>query len=127
MTPWIIGFALAGSLLGSPQTLTRPSGETASIWLQNATAIYVPLIVVFGLAAYFMSPLRAGAGELPRAASTSSRRSTASTLTLLYIMTFGSFSGLSATFPLLIKQIYGQLEGARIRWRLRSSDRWSAR
>ena len=42
VTPWIIGFALAGSLLGGPQTLTRPTGETAPIWLQNATAIYIP-------------------------------------------------------------------------------------
>jgi NNP family nitrate/nitrite transporter-like MFS transporter len=33
-------------------------------------------------------------------------------MTLLYIMTFGSFSGLAATFPLLIKQIYGDLSGA---------------
>jgi NNP family nitrate/nitrite transporter-like MFS transporter len=33
-------------------------------------------------------------------------------MTLLYIMTFGSFSGLSATFPLLIKQVYGGLPGA---------------
>ena len=33
-------------------------------------------------------------------------------MTLLYIMTFGTFSGLSATFPLLIKQIYGQFPGA---------------
>ena len=32
-------------------------------------------------------------------------------MTLLYIMTFGSFSGLSATFPLLIKQIYGPSPG----------------
>jgi NNP family nitrate/nitrite transporter-like MFS transporter len=32
-------------------------------------------------------------------------------MTSLYIMTFGAFSGLSATFPLLIKQIYGGLPG----------------
>ena len=32
-------------------------------------------------------------------------------MTLLYIMTFGTFSGLAATFPLLIKQIYGQPPG----------------
>ena len=30
----------------------------------------------------------------------------------LYIMTFGSFSGLAVTFPLLIKQLYGGFEGA---------------
>jgi NNP family nitrate/nitrite transporter-like MFS transporter len=111
VTPWIIGFALAGSLLGSPQTLTRPSGETASIWLQNATAIYVPLIVVFGLAAYFMLrsvPVRANFREQLDIF----KEKHGFNMTLLYIMTFGSFSGLSATFPLLIKQIYGPLEGA---------------
>jgi NNP family nitrate/nitrite transporter-like MFS transporter len=111
VTPWIIGFALAGSLLGAPQTLTRPSGETASIWLQNATAIYVPLIVVFGVAAYFMLrsvPVRANFREQLDIF----KEKHGFNMTLLYIMTFGSFSGLSATFPLLIKQIYGPLEGA---------------
>ena len=33
-------------------------------------------------------------------------------MTFLYIGTFGTFSGLAATFPLLIKQIYGPLPGA---------------
>ena len=39
VTPWIIGFALAGTLLGDPQTFTRPNGATSPIWLQNANAI----------------------------------------------------------------------------------------
>jgi len=33
-------------------------------------------------------------------------------MTSLYIMTFGAFSGLAGTFPLLIKQCYGALPGA---------------
>ena len=33
-------------------------------------------------------------------------------MTSLYIMTFGAFSGLSATFPLLISRVYGGLPGA---------------
>jgi NNP family nitrate/nitrite transporter-like MFS transporter len=33
-------------------------------------------------------------------------------MTLLYIMTFGIFSGMAATFPLLIRQGYGHLPGA---------------
>jgi NNP family nitrate/nitrite transporter-like MFS transporter len=33
-------------------------------------------------------------------------------MTVLYIATFGTFSGLAATFPLLIKQIYGEFPGA---------------
>lgn len=111
VTPWIIGFALADSLLGSPQTLTKATGETTSIWLQNATAIYVPLIVVFGVAAFFMLrsvPVRANFREQLDIF----KEKHGFNMTLLYIMTFGSFSGLSATFPLLIKQIYGPLEGA---------------
>jgi NNP family nitrate/nitrite transporter-like MFS transporter len=111
VTPWIIGFALAGTLLGESQTLTKAGGATAPIWLQNATAIYVPFIVVFGLAAYFMLrsvPVRANFREQLDIF----RDKHGIFMTLLYIMTFGSFSGLSATFPLLIKQIYGPLEGA---------------
>jgi NNP family nitrate/nitrite transporter-like MFS transporter len=33
-------------------------------------------------------------------------------MTSLYIMTFGSFSGFSATFPLLIKELFGDFENA---------------
>ncbi|MBL8908586.1 MAG: NarK/NasA family nitrate transporter [Rhizobiales bacterium] len=111
VTPWIIGFALAGSLLGAPQTFTKPSGDTTPIWLQNATAIYIPLIVIFAIAAYFMLksvPVRANFREQLDIF----KEKHAFNMTLLYIMTFGSFSGLSATFPLLIKQIYGGLPGA---------------
>lgn len=109
VTPWVIGFALAGALLGDPQTFTRPSGAVP-IWLQNATAIYVPLILVFGIAAWFMLksvPVRANFREQLDIF----KEKHAFNLTLLYIMTFGSFSGLSATFPLLIKQLYGTLPG----------------
>jgi NNP family nitrate/nitrite transporter-like MFS transporter len=111
VTPWIIGFALAGSLLGDPQSFARTSGQPISIWLQNATAIYVPFIVVFGVAAWLMLksvPVRANFREQLDIF----KERHAFFLTLLYIMTFGSFSGLSATFPLLIKQIYGGLPGA---------------
>jgi MFS transporter, NNP family, nitrate/nitrite transporter len=111
VTPWIIGFALAGTLLGESQTLTKAGGATVPIWLQNATAIYVPFILVFGLAAYLMLksvPVRANFREQLDIF----REKHALFMSLLYIMTFGSFSGLSATFPLLIKQIYGSLEGA---------------
>ncbi|HVL70958.1 MAG TPA: nitrate/nitrite transporter [Beijerinckiaceae bacterium] len=111
VTPWIIGFALAGSLfLGDPQTLTK-GAQTSNVWLQNATAIYVPFILVFGLSAWFFLksvPVKANFSEqmdIFRSPHTWS-------MTSLYIMTFGAFSGLSATFPLLIKQCYGSLPGA---------------
>ena len=110
VTPWIIGFALAGTLLGDPQTFTRPNGATSPIWLQNANAIYIPFIVVFAIAAWFMLksvPVRANFREQLDIF----KEKHGFCMTLLYIMTFGSFSGLSATFPLLIKQLYAGLPG----------------
>ena len=110
VTPWIIGFALAGTLIGGPQTFTR-AGATSPIWLQNATAVYVPFVLAFGVLAWVMLksvPVRANFREQLDIF----REKHAFYMTMLYIMTFGTFSGLSATFPLLIKQVYGGLPGA---------------
>jgi NNP family nitrate/nitrite transporter-like MFS transporter len=74
-------------------------------------AIYIPFIAVFGLAALFLLksvPVKANFREQ---LDIFGSRHTWS-MTSLYIMTFGAFSGLSATFPLLIKQCYGTLPGA---------------
>jgi NNP family nitrate/nitrite transporter-like MFS transporter len=111
LTPWVIGFAVAGSLLGDAQTFTRPTGATSPIWLQNATAIYLPFILLFGILAWIMLksvPVRAQFREQLDIF----KEKHGFFMTLLYITTFGTFSGLSATFPLLIKQIYGGLPGA---------------
>jgi NNP family nitrate/nitrite transporter-like MFS transporter len=112
VTPWIIGFALLGgaTFLGEAQTLTR-GAQTSQVYLQNAAAIYVPFIAVFGLAALFFLksvPVKANFGE--QFDIFRSRHTWA--MTSLYIMTFGAFSGLAGTFPLLIKQSYGTLPGA---------------
>jgi len=111
VTPWIIGFALAGSLLGEPQLSAGPGGGANPIWLQNAAAIYVPFIIVFGLAAWWMLksvPVRANFREQLDIF----KEKHGFYMTLLYVMTFGTFSGLAATFPLLIQKIYGALPGA---------------
>ncbi len=110
VTPWIIGFAFFGTLAGAPQVFTK--GEVVKdIWLQNAAIIYVPFVVVFGILAWLFLrsvPVRANVGEQLDIY----KNKHTWFMTSLYIMTFGSFAGFSATFPLLIKQIYGGLEGA---------------
>ncbi len=110
ITPWIIGFALLGSLLGDPQTFTR--GEVRQpIWLQNATLIYVPLVWLGAVLAWFWLksvPVRANFREQFDIFGDKHTWF----MTSLYIMTFGSFSGFSATFPLLIRTVYGKFEGA---------------
>lgn len=112
VTPWIIGFALAGSavFMGEPQTLTR-AGVESQVWMQNAPAVMVPFVAVFGITAWLMLksvPVKANFAQqfdIFRSRHTWS-------MTSLYIMTFGVFSGLAATFPLLIREVYGGFEGA---------------
>lgn len=109
VTPWVIGFVLVASL-GDAQTMTR-AGAQSQVWLHNATMIYVPLVAAFAVWAWIglkSVPIVANFGEqfdIFRSGHTWA-------MTSLYIVTFGSFSGLSATFPLLIRQVYGGLPNA---------------
>ncbi|WP_119291452.1 MFS transporter [Azohydromonas sediminis] len=112
VTPWVIGFSLLGgaAFMGESQTMTK-AGVQSQVWLQNAPAVMIPFVVVFGISARLMLksvPIKANFAQqfdIFRSRHTWS-------MTSLYIMTFGAFSGLSATFPLLIRQIYGGFEGA---------------
>ena len=111
LTPWVIGFALiGGTLMGEPQTMTRGAIER-QVWLHNAAAIYIPFIIVFSATAWLLLksvPIKANFREQFDIFKSKHTWS----MTSLYIMTFGAFSGLSATFPLLIKQCYGSLPNA---------------
>lgn len=110
VTPWIIGFALLGTMAGEPQTLTR-AGQQSSVWLQNATLVYIPLVAAFALLSWMMLKSVPVKANFRQQLDIFGNRHTW-VMTSLYIMTFGCFSGLAATFPLLIKQIYGHLPGA---------------
>ncbi|WP_300297334.1 nitrate/nitrite transporter [Ferrovibrio sp.] len=104
VTPWIIGVAIFGSLSGDPLDFSR-GGVHSKIWLQNAALVYVPLIALFGILAWFMLrsvPVRANF----RDQLDIFKLKHGFFMTMLYVMTFGSFSGFSATFPLLIRQTY---------------------
>lgn len=112
VTPWVIGFALLGGMgfMGEAQTMTR-AGVQSRIWLQNAPAVMIPFVAVFGITAWLLLksvPIKANFREQ---FDIFKSRHTWS-MTSLYIMTFGGFSGLAATFPLLIRQVYGGFEGA---------------
>ncbi len=112
LTPWIIGFALVGGgFLGVSQNMTLSSGIVQQVWLQNALTIYIPFLVVFSISAWFLLksvPIKANFKEQFDIFS----KTNTWAMTSLYMMTFGAFSGLAGTFPLLIKQSYGGLEGA---------------
>ena len=110
LTPWIIGFALFGGLAGGPQVFSR--GNVAKeMWLQNGPLLYVPfLLVMGGLCAI-------GLRSIPVKASFREQLDIFKTkhtwfCTVTYLMTFGSFSGLSAAFPLMIKTLFGKFPDA---------------
>ncbi len=105
-SPWIIGFAV----IGTSQTLVK-GGVTSQVWLQNAALWYVPLLLLLGVLGWFS--LR----SVPVLASFKEQLDIFNNkhtwfCTITYVMTFGSFSGFSAAFPLLIKTLYGHFPGA---------------
>ena len=110
VTPWIIGFALFGALGGDSQVYTKGTVQS-SVWLQNAVLIYAPFILVFSVLAWLFLrsvPVRANFRQQLDIFTLKH----GFFMTTLYIMTFGSFSGFAATFPLLIKTLYGDFPNA---------------
>lgn len=110
VTPWIIGFAAFGALAGDPLTFTK-DGVESDIWLQNATLVWVPFVTVLSVLAWFLLrsvPVRANVREQMDIF----REKHTWLMTSLYVMTFGSFAGFSAAFPLLIREVYGSFENA---------------
>jgi NNP family nitrate/nitrite transporter-like MFS transporter len=115
LTPWIIGFAIVG--LGGSQILTvKPATDAAAaitktIWLQNAALCYAPFLVIGGIAAWiFLRSVPITASFRDQLDIFKSKHTWFCTIT--YVMTFGSFSGFSAAFPLMIKEVYGAFPDA---------------
>jgi NNP family nitrate/nitrite transporter-like MFS transporter len=93
-----------GALLvmgGSAQT-REVAGAQVSVWVQNAGFIWVPLIVLAVIAAWFgmdnIAAVRAGFAE--QVAIIRHRQQWR--MSWLYLGTFGSFIGLAAGFPMLV-------------------------
>jgi MFS transporter, NNP family, nitrate/nitrite transporter len=110
LTPVLIGTAIFGTAVGASQTLTTATGER-EIWLQNAVIVWLPLVLVAAAAAWIWLrsvPVRANV----RQQADIFRLRHTWIMTSLYFMTFGTFSGLAAAFPLLIADTYGGFEGA---------------
>ncbi|HLB01066.1 MAG TPA: nitrate/nitrite transporter [Bacteroidota bacterium] len=110
VTPWIIGMGMFGVLAGDPQTYVK-GDVVKSMWIQNAAFWYVPFLILMGILSWTMLrsvPVRASFTEQLDIF----RNKHTWFCTLTYVMTFGSFSGLSASFPLLIKTVYGTFPNA---------------
>ena len=104
LTPWLISFGMF-TFLGSQQ-MSMAGKDPVTVWYQNSALVYVPIIIVVAIWAYIV--LR----SVPVKASIKEqfdifKNQDTWWMTLLYIMTFGTFAGLSAQFGLLMANLYG--------------------
>ena len=97
LVPLVITVGIFGKLGGIPQVMT----DGTKVWLQNAGFVWVIPIVLTTIASIFWMnnlPIKASLAEQ----MVILKRKHNWLLTYLYIMSFGSFIGYAAAFPLLI-------------------------
>ncbi len=105
LTPYFIALSFF-AFLGGSQTLTTAGKEPQQVWYQNAAFVWIPLMVVGAALAWTMLksvPVKANFRQQFDIFSNTDTW----LMTLLYIMTFGTFSGLAAQFGLLMSNLYG--------------------
>ncbi len=105
LTPWLIGFAMFG-FMGASQQMKVAGKPDVTVWYQNAAFFYIPFMIVGAILAWTMLksvPIKANI----RQQFDIFRNQDTWWMTVLYIMTFGTFSGLSAQFGLLMSNLYG--------------------
>ncbi len=115
VVPLVITAGVFGALGGEPQVWTK-GAEVKQLWLQNAGFIWVPLIVIFAIAAWFgMNDLASAKASFSDQAVIFKRKHNW-IMCWFYLGTFGSFIGYSAGFPLLIKSQFPQINALSYAW-----------
>ena len=109
IVPLVITFGLFGGFGGDPQTWVKGTA-TKSMWLQNAGFVWVPMIVLATIAAWFGMNDISSAKASFKDQAVIFRRKHNWLMCWLYLGTFGSFIGYSAALPLLIKSQFPELD-----------------
>lgn len=105
LVPVVVTMSLFGALGGHAQTL----GDGTRQWLQNAGFVWVPLIMVGTVAAWFgMNDIVAAKASFAEQSTIFGRIHTW-IMCWLYTGTFGTFIGMSAGFPLLAKIVFPEV------------------
>lgn len=105
IAPLVIGFSLFGSFGGQGQ-IWKNGDVIKSVWIQNEALIWViPIVLCTILAFFWMNNLKTARASLSDQCVIFKRKHTY-LMTWLYTMSFGSFIGYSAAFPLLIKTLF---------------------
>ena len=105
LTPYLIAIS-ALAVFGGSQVLSQPGQEPQDVWYQNAAFVWIPLMVIGAILAWTMLKSVPIQANIKQQFDIFSNQDTW-WMTLLYIMTFGTFAGLSAQFGLLMANLYG--------------------
>lgn len=113
VTPIIVGSAMFGATLGAPQHfVNKAKGIDTFAWYQNAGLLWVPFVVVAVILAWTLLksvPVKSR-GVRDQLDIFSDKHTWL--MTVLYMMTFGTFSGFAAQFGLLTKNLFGDFANA---------------
>lgn len=110
IVPLVISVAFLGALFGgnsqTRQSSRGPESQATSvasseIFVQNAAFFWVPFILLAALGAYFFMNNLNISQSSPREQAPVAKRKHTWVMSYLYIGTFGSFIGYSASFPVL--------------------------
>jgi NNP family nitrate/nitrite transporter-like MFS transporter len=105
LVPVVVTMSLFGALGGQAQN----ASDGTQLWMQNAGFVWVPLIIVGSLAAWFgMNDIVSAKSSFAEQATIFGRLHTW-LMCWLYTGTFGTFIGMSAGFPLLAKLVFPEI------------------
>jgi len=105
LTPYLI--AMSGlAIFGGSQVLKTAGKPDKEVWFQNAAFLWIPLMIIGGMLAWTMLKSVPVKANIKQQFDIFSNQDTW-WMTLIYIMTFGTFSGLAAQFGLLMANLYG--------------------
>ncbi len=106
LVPVVITMGLFGALGGQAQV----ADDGAVLYLQNAGFVWVPLIMIGTIAAWFgMNDIASAKSSFSDQAAIFGRKHTW-LMCWLYTGTFGTFIGMSAGFPLLTKLVFPEID-----------------
>ena len=105
LVPVIVTMSLFGALGGQAQT----AADGTQLWMQNAGFVWVPLIIIGAIAAWFgMNDILSAKSSFADQSAIFGRLHTW-LMCWLYTGTFGTFIGMSAGFPLLSKLVFPEV------------------
>ncbi len=110
LAPLVIASSVFGPFGGEPLTVVSGANAGSELWLQNAAFLWVPLIAIGAIAAWF------GMNDISSAKASFSdqavifKRSHNWIMCILYLGTFGSFIGFAAGFPLLSGMLFPEVD-----------------